>query len=366
MLEETITAETLNIDEAEEGVVTWAALVAALLESRRFIASMALAGALSALVGVTLIGTRYTATAMFVPETGSDAEISSLMGIAGQFGLPIGRSSSTPSPDLYALLATSRTILWPIVTETLPADVHPTGGRSAIADLLVVNEVDSVRRDERAVERLQEGLSARYDRRTGAITLSVRTRWRAISLRVGQRILEQLNEFNLRTRQSRAKAERVFAEARTTEARNRVRGAEEEMERFSLRNRVVSESPTLQLQRDRLEREIALLQQLLSSLEQSLEKARLREVQDTPVITVLQAPTTLSVPDPRGRIRFSMLGAMMGVLLSLIILPLRHAVARGHREKNPDVERLMTAVQATTGDLARLIPRRNRKAPGVR
>src|SRR2546428_650042 len=98
--------------------------------------------------------------------------------------------------------------------------------------------------------------------------------------------LALVNTFNLERRQSRAAQEKRFVETRRTEARDELQVAEDRLKSFLERNRDYRNSPQLVFDQERLAREVALRQQLLTSLSQAYEQARIDEVRDTPVITV--------------------------------------------------------------------------------
>jgi len=90
------------------------------------------------------------------------------------------------------------------------------------------------------------------------------------------------------TRQSQAAAERGFTEERMAEAQEELRAAENELQRFLQNNRQFQNSPELVFQHDRLQRRVAMRQQVYTSLVQSYEQARIDEVPNTPVITVVE------------------------------------------------------------------------------
>lgn len=336
---------------AESASATLFHVGALLLESRRILMSLALGGALVAVLVVTIIGPRYSATASFMPQSGGDSDLSALMGIAGQFGVPLRAASSTPSPELYAALVSSPMVLDVIADEPFARDTLAGTVAESLGDLFRVRAKGPTRRHEKVIEKLQQNISASVNRRTGVIGLRVRTRWPAVSERIAERILEELNTFNLEKRQSQARAEREFAEGRATEARAMLASAEDAAKDFALRNRVVAESPALRLEADRLRRAVDLRQQLLTAAEQSLESARLREVQDTPVITVFQAPTVRSVPDPRGRVKWMILGAILGLLVAAVVIPFRAAMRSSRETAGAEAARFRSAVDATKRQL---------------
>ena len=80
-------------------------------------------------------------------------------------------------------------------------------------------------------------------------------------------------------------------------------------------------------QRDRLQREVLLQQQVVTSLVQRYEENRIREVRDTPVITMIDTPILAARPDPRLRVLILLLGTVAGLCLGVVIVIFRDAFA---------------------------------------
>ena len=70
--------------------------------------------------------------------------------------------------------------------------------------------------------------------------------------------------------------------------------------------------PELNFQQERLQRQVQLQQQLYTTLSQSFEQAKIEEVRDTPVITVVEPPEAPVRPDPRGLVRNAFLTIILG------------------------------------------------------
>lgn len=154
------------------------------------------------------------------------------------------------------------------------------------------------------------------------MTVNVRTRSPYVSLAIAQQLLRGLDEYNLVTRQSQAHQERVFTESRLSDARAALRGAEDELLRFLQTNRQ-TDFPALTLQRDRLQREVDLRQQVVTSLAQKYEENRIREVRDTPVLTLIELPDLASRTDPRLRGLILLVGIAGGMTLGILVVLLR-------------------------------------------
>jgi uncharacterized protein involved in exopolysaccharide biosynthesis len=110
-------------------------------------------------------------------------------------------------------------------------------------------------------------------------------------------------------------------------ARIALTNAEDSMQVFLQANRRYEDSPELTFQAERLQREIARQQQVYTGLVQSFEEARIAEVRDTPVLTVLQVPFFPPGPDDRNLLLAIalglVLGGMGGVVLAFVIEAIR-------------------------------------------
>lgn len=273
-----------------------------------------------------LAGRRYTATASFVSQ-GGPSTLSRLAGLAAQLGVAIPSSDQGESPQFYADLLASDALIRQLVNR--PYQV--TAGRGSVVSLLDALNVrtdDSVLRVERGIRRLRRSLSSSVNLKTSVVTLTVELRSPVVAHAVAERALTVLNDFNLRRRQSQAGAERRFVEGRLVEVKEELRQAEDRLESFLRRNREFRSSPQLSFAHDRLQREVVARQEVYTTLMQSYEHARIAEVRDTPVITVLEQPRVPVVPSSRRLLLKSLL-ALIGGLMLAVVTGLASDVLRG-------------------------------------
>ncbi len=269
----------------------------------------------------------FTTQASFRPQ-GSEASTSELLALANQFGVrvPGGGSGEEASPAFYADLVASREILYRVASR--PFEVRGVGSAS-LADLFEIDEETEDLRLEEAIETLREDvISIQTGRETGIVTIGVRTEWPDLSQEIAARLLDEIARFNLHTRQSQAAAERRFIQERVDSAREALLTAERAMQGFLQANRQWQNSPDLTFQHDRLERDISLRQQVYTTLVQSFEQARISEVRDTPVITVLQAPFLPPGPDDRRLLLVTALGIALGGIAGIVLAFAREAMTR--------------------------------------
>jgi len=240
----------------------------------------------------------------------------------------------------------SRALLGPIALDTV-AVVEEGGRRVAMPDLLEVRESSPEKRADRAVRALERIVTSREAKGLGAVEVTVTTRWPSVSLALAARLVRGVNQFNVETRKSQAAAERQFVEGRAGEAERALREAEDRLQSFLQRNRITG-SPELEFARDRLQREVSLRQQTYTSLLQSREEARIREVRDTPVITVLEEPRLPVLPEARRVLLKGTMGGMAGGMLGVLIAFLAQGVAGARRQPSADAREFLQLVGEST------------------
>lgn len=298
--------------------VLW--ILAVLMRQRRIVIAFTAIGVVVALVVALLRERTYSATFSFVPQAGQDATPASLSSLAGQFGLSLGAPAGvSQSSQLYADLLRTREVLVPIARDSFA--VFGTGSeREPLASLLHISASSEALVLEKTLRALRTRVifSTVATRTTGVVSVRVRTRFPSVSLEVANRLLQGVNEFNLVTRQSQAAEERRFTEGRLDAARTSLRSAEDALERFLRTNRQFENAPGLIIERDRLQRDVVLRQQIVTGLAQHYEDARVREVRDTPVITVIEKPVLPVEPDPRGRVSMLVGGSAIALLAGIV------------------------------------------------
>lgn len=311
-------------------------LAVAVLRGRNLIWMCTFFGILAALVLALLKDRTYSSSFSFVPQGAPESSAGGLATLAGQFGVSIGAAGSpSQSPQFYADLLRTRAVLGPIVLDSVSPE-GAGGERIPIPVFLRIEGEDEAQVMEKSLRALRgRVISASVAARTtGVISVNVATGSPHASIQIAERLLHGVNEFNLVTRQSQAREERIFTENRLREAQSLLRSAEEDLERFLTSNRQLGNSPELALTRDRLERAVALRQQVAVGLAQQLEEVRIREVRDIPVITVIERPSVAASPDARGRVKLMIIGLSLGAFVGVLLVLMRAVVVLA-RDREP-------------------------------
>jgi uncharacterized protein involved in exopolysaccharide biosynthesis len=162
-------------------------------------------------------------------------------------------------------------------------------------------------------------LSVSVDRPTGIVRLEVRTKNRQLSALVARRLLDLVNDFNLKRRQTQAGAEREFVARRTRAALDSLRVAEATLADFRAANIDFSRSPRLTARETELQRRVTLAQQIYTTVAQRYELANIEAVRNTPIITVLDAPEGLVEARPRYTLAKMIAAFLVGLLIATVL-----------------------------------------------
>lgn len=336
--------EPISGDDDE---ISLLALGSALLRRRRMLSALIAAGAVVGLAAGLLSPRVFRSSATFIPQ-GSEGGVSGLALAASQLGIRVpSASGSSWGPPMYVDLLRSRALLEPVALDTVVVS-EDGGHRAAILNLLGVEASAAARRVDLGVTALRSMVSASEVKSLGGVQVSVTTRWPSVSLAIAQRLVRGVNEFNLQTRKSQATAEREFAEVQSEEAERALRVAEDRLQSFLQGNRIIAGSSGLGFDRDRLQREVQLRQQVYTSLLENREEAKLREVRDTPVITVLEDPRLPLVGESRKVAQKAVVGALVGGLIALLIVFLREWWTALRGTPNEDVRAFVRLLQDAT------------------
>ena len=104
---------------------------------------------------------------------------------------------------------------------------------------------------------------------------------------------------------------------------------------------------------DRLAREVLVQQQVYATLAQAYEQARIEEVRDTPVITVLASPQRPGRPDPRALIKKAFLALLVGGVLGFLVAAWRAYVQEARQDEPGAFDRFALLRREAREDLRR-------------
>jgi uncharacterized protein involved in exopolysaccharide biosynthesis len=305
---------------ALSSVSQWRRLDAVIQFAKRYaIAQYVLLPSLVVATGASLLPERYESETQFLPDVSESSLMSStLAGLASQLNI---RAPVAPGqrPEFYADLVRSRSIL-----DSLSMVSLATSGDSSVSLVSWYghDDQDIAEALSRTRRALLDATKVKVNTVTGVVTVRFTARDPVLAASSANALVAIVNDFNLTKYRSRARARREFTERRLAETSDQLAASEQQLISFRERNRVIT-SPELQQESERLQRAVRVNEQLYLQLRQNLEDARIEEVRDTPVLTVIDPAvpaTEASFPRPR---LFFVLTLILTILLAFARVHLR-------------------------------------------
>jgi uncharacterized protein involved in exopolysaccharide biosynthesis len=251
----------------------------------------------------------YKSEAKILPNSPRSAA-SSLMGLAGSSGFGDLLSGQLGGRELpiftYPEILTSRSMLERIA---LSGYSHSAGGVTVMSAL----GIKGAGREslEKGVRKLKDVTRVDTNPRSGFLYVSAITPDSVLSAHIVERMLEELDRFNVETRSSRERATREFIGARMQDARKELALAEQTLTVFRRNNLRIGNSPQLELELGRLEREVSARSEVYRLLAREYEMARIEERRDTPTFSVVD-PAKPPVRKYRPMVMMNVLIAFAG------------------------------------------------------
>ena len=241
-------------------------------------------------VGVSLVlPVRYRAACTLSPAPSATDRLrlgGTLATLGGQLGLDLGATRT--QLRFYPRLIASYWFLSNLART-------PLAGDSTIYELFEGTAVDTTRGDyhrymDAVVDRLRRTVSVELDERGNVFTISIALSSRAMALAAVQKSVDLITDFDTHVLRLQASESRRFVEERTDSARGDLLQAEGSLTEFLAHNRTYEQSPALTIQYQRLQRLVALKQDVYLTLSRNLEEARIQEVKEAPLLTVVDPP----------------------------------------------------------------------------
>jgi uncharacterized protein involved in exopolysaccharide biosynthesis len=321
-----------------------------LLRHRGLIAVCALIGLVIALGGSLRETRSYTTGVEFTPRGASSGL---LAGLAAQYNLSIVGVDPSQSVEFYEGLVRSSELLRRVAGREYQVRMNGRLVRGALPSFYGIHAGSKGAEIDLAGLELRNHLSVTSSRRTGIVTFFVSAPYADLTRQIGNNIVSELDVYNTERRRSQVTQERVFIGKRVDESRIALSQAENDLRRFLEVNREYHASPSLTLEYDRLQREVARRSDIYTSLAEAEERARIEEVRDTPAITVVEPATLPMTPDIRNGVRDVLLGAIAGMLVGIVLAFGRERVRESQAEDSPAYTTFTDLKREAMRDLSR-------------
>ncbi|MEP6506612.1 MAG: GNVR domain-containing protein [Gemmatimonadales bacterium] len=277
--------------------LTFARWVTGVVTLWRTVVWVVVVAVLTGAAASVLVPPVYRSKASFVANSSSSSKLEGALGnsvglggIISQLG---GRMGGDPSesPNFYVQLLLSRELLTRLLQSRFPNPRTDAPNDSAsLLTILRIKNANPERRMELAVKQLTQSISPSLDSKTNLVWFSVDARWAELSSEIANRIIDLVSGFDREIRVSRAKSMRVFLQMRHDSAQAALRQAEGNQRVFYEQNRgFIGGSPALKFEEQRIKRQADLAADLYMNLDKQLEVARIDEINDAALITIIDS-----------------------------------------------------------------------------
>lgn len=283
---------------ADEGVGPY---VAVLRRRRLVILGVPMLVTLVTGIVLFLMPREYMAEAGFIaqqPGSSIGSKLGSIAGLASSLtGGAVGNiTGSSESPDFYTSVLESNELLHDVAITQYQA-TRPGGFSGDIIKYLEIKKKTRHDAELATLKPLRKRLTeVSIDIKSSVITVSAKTTDPDLSLGIVHRMLELVNDFDLRRLQQQATAEQEFSDRQSKNAWADLKHDEDALTSFDEQNRSVLASPRLQAERQQLMRHIEIAEQVYLSLVEEFQQSRLEAVRNTPLIAVIDHPDGLVQP----------------------------------------------------------------------
>lgn len=321
-----------------------------LLKHRRLIGGTTLLATIVFLASSLKEPRYYSTRALFIAR-GSP---SGLVGdIAAQFGLSIVGNDPSQSIEFYEDLLRSPELLRAVAKRQYAVRTQKGIVRGQLPVFYGIHAGSRDAEVDLAALKIRDAISTNATRRTGIISFVYSAPYADLAQQVAGNMVDELDRFNTERRRSQITAERKFIEERLADAHAALSVAEDNMRSFRELNREYATSPRLSLENDRLKREVDMRQNLYTSLSGEYDKARIAEVRDMPVISIVEPPELPTSPNVTYGLRDTLLGAIAGMFVGIVIAFIRERMNETRREGSAAFAAYSALKRAAMTDLAR-------------
>jgi uncharacterized protein involved in exopolysaccharide biosynthesis len=258
------------------------------------------AGILIALLSLSLQN-NYSSIARVLPK---DPKNGSALGNLAAAAAVLGVGGGDDSSLAYIDIMKSRWVLERLLKSKHTYSEASWYFGSTRSKTMTLKEYLQTENQDKAIGKVKNIFDIQKDPKSGLITIVVTTTSPELSQQLAHEALSLTDDYLLKHSQTQAGAKAEFAIQRLKDAREEALQAEEGFRRFLMVNRNYQSSadPSIRLTGARLEADLSLKRQIVSSLAFSREQALLEQKDNIPVLNVLDEghlPSEKSGP-PRG------------------------------------------------------------------
>ncbi len=183
-------------------------------------------------------------------------------------------------------------------------------------------KINDLQKLGRVVRIIKGSIKSFVDLKTNSLEITVRMGDPKLSYQVANNVIESLDYYIRTQRKSFASEQIFYLEQRITQVKDSLNIVETQLKNFREENRIISQSPNMLLTQNRLKRNVEIMQAVYIELVKQIELAKLQEIQDTPVINIIEKaeePLKKAGPNRRRTLTIVLLLSFV-ITVSLVLI----------------------------------------------
>jgi len=266
--------------------IDWTNIFTLLWQSRKFIGKVTGAVTVLAIILSFLLPKSFKSTAILLPDTEKSKLPSASGGIsdlAAMAGITVGGEGSVVK--LYPTILKSESVLRAVIYAKYRTKEYPDSVN--LIRYWDIKEENLERDFEVALLALRTNMEINLDLKTAVLTMSIESEEPQLSADILNNTIIAADKFIRTKRNTNASEQRKWIEARLVEVKEDLARSENTLKNFREKNRMVSGSPQLLLDQERLVREMQINSALYTELKKQYELVKIEEIRTTPIINVM-------------------------------------------------------------------------------
>ena len=256
-----------------------------------------------------------------IMSSSSGNSMSEAAGLASQFGINVSTASKGEHKWAYPAIIKSRTLARKVLKYKY--DTIEFGKDKSLIQILTFGNEDPPYQmdtlETMAVDILLEKLNVSEDKNTGIYTFTVSASEPNLAYEINRTFINELEIFQKEYNKSQSSEARKFIEDRILETKLDLQEIEDKLKNFLDRNRRIENSPALQLEQQRLSREVTVLTGVFTTLRQQLETTKIEEVKESNYVIIIDPPETPLIRSKPNKKRMLLIYIVFGLISGIVI-----------------------------------------------
>ena len=261
----------------------------------------------------------YRSTSKIISSSQSSSIRSQALGIASQFGLNIPSMNSEGQKWVYKDMLKSRMLAKSMLKKKFYTNAHAE--EKTLLEILTYSKkpqkFTSPKLELIAMKTFNRMVTVSEDIKTNIFTVNVTASEPELASELNSALIGALDDHQKKYNKSKTNEARVFIEGRITETKKELNLAEEKLKDFRIRNRRITNSPSLLMEEERLVRETAVLTGVFTTLKQQLENTKIEEVKDQDYVIFIDKPDIPLRASGASKISIFLFSLVFGVVFGI-------------------------------------------------